>query len=772
MTATVLVVGSGGREHAIAMALSRSPLVGTILVAPGNGGTARDFENVDVAADDLDGIVALANERDVSLTVVGPEAPLAAGLVDRLEAVGRKAFGPSAAAARIESSKVFAKKVMEAARVPTASWGFFSDVAAGVAWAEQYQGRVVVKADGLAAGKGVFICSDLHQVEQALRELIVFGNLGDAGRQVIVEEHLDGEEISLLCFTDGDKIEVMPAAQDHKRVGDGDEGPNTGGMGAYAPAPAGAGREQRDAELTLHRIVNTLARWEGGGIRFKGVLYAGLMMTRDGPRVLEYNCRFGDPEAQVLLPLLKNDLYEVMMACVEGRLADEDVYFHDRVAATVVAASKGYPGRYDTGHVITGIDEANRVDGATVVHAGTRSQDGALVTHGGRVLAVTGVGKTLKRAITLAYEGMGQISYEGMHYRRDIGHRALGKPMPARSAYADAGVDIDAGHEAIALMKGAVERTHDARVLGGLGAFGGQFDLGSLTESMEHPVLVASTDGVGTKTKIASAIGRYDSVGIDIVNHCIDDILVQGAEPLFFMDYVASSKLDPAMVAAIVGGAAGACEAAGCALLGGETAEMPGVYSPGEFDLVGTIVGVVEHDARIDGSHIEAGDAVIALASAGLHTNGFTLARKVLEGHDLQTPQDDLDGQTLADALLAPHRSYLAQFRAWKAAGIELKGLVHITGGGLIDNPPRVLPEGLAYELWNDELALPPLFELLRKAGSLPLGEMRRVFNCGIGLLAVIPVGQVQAAIAAQDERCWRVGSMIERGDRKPVVFR
>jgi phosphoribosylformylglycinamidine cyclo-ligase len=337
------------------------------------------------------------------------------------------------------------------------------------------------------------------------------------------------------------------------------------------------------------------------------------------------------------------------------------------------------------------------------------------------------------------------------------------------SSYKDAGVDIDAGHRAVALMKEAVEGSHGPRVLGGIGAFGGLFDISGL--GMEAPVLVSSTDGVGTKTKVASAMGRFDTVGHDIVNHCIDDILVQGAEPLFFLDYVASSKLDPEQVATIVTGAAEACQAAGCALLGGETAEMPGVYEAGEFDIVGTIVGVVDRSVLLDGSRVSVGDVVLGLPSAGLHTNGFSLARRVLADLDWKAPHEALGGRSVGDALLAPHRSYLGEWRALKAAGVDVRGMAHITGGGLVDNPPRILPDGTAMSLDTGAWELPALFQLLQASGDIADMEMRRVFNCGLGMLLVVPADQVDAALAAVPEALRVVGEITAR-DGAPVVFR
>lgn len=335
--------------------------------------------------------------------------------------------------------------------------------------------------------------------------------------------------------------------------------------------------------------------------------------------------------------------------------------------------------------------------------------------------------------------------------------------------YRDSGVDIAAGTRAVELMKAAVRSTYGPEVLLGIGAFGGLFDISAL-KGLAAPVLVASTDGVGTKTKIAAALGRYDTVGHDIVNHCINDILVQGARPLFFLDYIASSKLEPEMVATVVGGCAAACRAAGCALLGGETAELPGVYAAGEFDLVGAIVGVVDRHAIVDGSTIAAGDAVIGLASAGLHTNGFSLARRVFAGWDLTATVPEL-GRPLGDALLVPHRSYLPEVSRLWAAGIAVKGLAHITGGGLIDNPPRILPEGVALRIRMGSWPMPSLFQLIQQTGNIAPAEMAHVFNLGLGMLAVVPAEQAMAALTALGADAWLVGDIIACQGKPQVLL-
>ena len=350
----------------------------------------------------------------------------------------------------------------------------------------------------------------------------------------------------------------------------------------------------------------------------------------------------------------------------------------------------------------------------------------------------------------------------------------MGEERSNPSAYREAGVDIDAGHRAVDLMRAAVKATQGPEVLAGIGAFGGLFDVSACKE-MEAPTLVASTDGVGTKTKLATALGRHGSIGHDIVNHCIDDILVQGARPLFFLDYVASARLEPETIAAVVRGCAEACRAVGCALLGGETAEMPGVYEPGELDLVGTIVGVVDRSEIIDGRAVAAGDAVVGLASSGLHTNGYTLARRLVAGMAWDEPLAELGGETLGDALLAPHRAYVAELDALRTAGVRVRGLAHITGGGLIDNPPRSFSDELAARLRRGAWPEPPIFGMLQRLGRVADEEMLRVFNMGLGMLVFVPAADRERALAALAAHggaaAWAVGRMVPRESGPPVLF-
>ena len=721
-----------------------------------------------------------------------------------------------------------------------------------------------------------------------------------------------------MAFTDGTSVVPMVSAQDHKRLLDGDNGPNTGGMGAYAPAPIFTKELLQEAmEKVLQPAVDGL---RSEGRKFVGVLYAGLMLTKDGVRVLEFNCRFGDPETQVVLPLLETDLLDIADACVNGNLADVDIRWKNGASVCVVLASKGYPEKAESGKLV---EFSSLPENMVCFHAGTKLVNDQVVTSGGRVLGLTAWAGTINSAIQQAYSNIDKVSFDGAYHRNDIGYRALfpeqvadgatdeeaekrisdgraeyhvsklvslptdqltytvnglamqvhnelgaghaekfyqrrladlckaagipvelekrvevwvdgksigylkldlwvderlvvecksfshplgtdeigqvltylaataspvgmlynfgrrnldfkrilsprdvqdwqkhlyrfihrnsemmlpplsgkgtsvppirfksmsGKPIlveipsptgaairlsasrqpsvPQKSDYASSGVDIDAGNRAVNLMKDAVKSTYTPSVLAGIGSFGGLFDVSALKE-MKSPVLVASTDGVGTKVKLAASAGRYRGIGHDIVNHCIDDILVQGARPLFFMDYFATSKLDPEQTAEVVTGIAEACKEAGMALLGGETAEMPGVYQPNEFDLAGTIVGVLERDDILPRANIKAGDVLIGLKSSGPHTNGYSLIRKIFADTSLESVIPEL-GCSLADALLAPHRSYYPVLYPLLS---HVKALAHITGGGFIENIPRILPDNLDAKIQIGSWTVPPSLE-------------------------------------------------------------
>ena len=415
----ILVVGGGGREHAIIKKLKQNPQVTEIVALPGNAGIAADATCVPVKATDIDGIVDYVRQNPVDFAVVAPDDPLALGCVDRLHALGVKCFGPNAAAARIEASKVFAKDLMKKYRIPTAAYEVFEDAEKALEYVKSCPLPIVIKADGLALGKGVTICPTREEAEAAVRACMVDGAFGASGSRIVAEEFLEGPEVSVLAFTDGHVVKPMVSSMDHKRVGDGDVGPNTGGMGTIAPNPC---YTPEVAERCMREIfLPTIAAMRAEGCPFKGCLYFGLMVTANGPKVIEYNCRFGDPETQVVLPLLESDLFTVMRACTEGRLGEVEVKFKDGAACCVILASRGYPGSYEKGFPLQIPQELRQ----QVYVAGAALRDGQLVTNGGRVLGCTAVAETLPKAIEEAYAVAEQVKFENAFCRRDIGRRAL-----------------------------------------------------------------------------------------------------------------------------------------------------------------------------------------------------------------------------------------------------------------------------------------------------------------------------------------------------------
>ena len=430
----ILVVGSGGREHAITWRLAQDAAKHELYCAPGNAGTVVLATNLALGAEDVAGIAAWAAENKPDLVVVGPEAPLCKGLVDALAEVGVKAFGPCAAGARMEGSKRFAKEVMNAAGVPTGRAQVFTDPAAAKAALPEYGLPVVIKADGLAAGKGVVVAETAEQAEAAIDDMLVGNKFGAAGAEVLIEEFLDGEECSILALVDGENAVLLPGSQDHKRVFDGDKGPNTGGMGAYSPAPVVTPAMMPEIKEKI--ILPVVRELKKRGIVYKGVLYAGLMITPPGGKtalsgsainVVEFNARFGDPETEAVLPRLGGDFAKVLLACADGNLTESDVVVKDEMAATVIVASGGYPGSYAKGKPIAGLDTAAQVPGAIVFHCGTKAQDGQILTAGGRVLSVTGLGKDLRSAVDTAYAAVAKISFDGAFHRADIAHRAFNR---------------------------------------------------------------------------------------------------------------------------------------------------------------------------------------------------------------------------------------------------------------------------------------------------------------------------------------------------------
>lgn len=774
----ILLIGSGGREHAIAWKILQSPRLVRLYMTTSNASPAAlrqhypDKSVIPAAISEHDNValVQFAQQEKIDLVIIGSEAPLASGLSDALLVANIRVFGPTQAAAQIESSKVFAKDFMARHKIPTARYATFTEFAAARDYLRSIDYSIVIKASGLAAGKGVFLPASRAEAETILQQIMAEKSLGHAGDEIVIEERLQGEEVSLLAFTDGVTIIPMLPTRDYKRLGDNDIGPNTGGMGTYAAVTL-------PADLTLEHLTQTVLQPTIAGLRdeqkpFVGVLYAGLMLTAQGLRVLEFNCRFGDPETQVLMPLLETDLLEIMLACASGKLADRKIKWRSQSAVCVVLAAEGYPQNVKTGTVIDGLNNDNDINNTTVFHAGTKITQNNIVTAGGRVLGVTAWADTLNQAIKLAYQRVAKITFPGMQYRRDIAQLTQGHNMnetpEITDHYSAAGVDIAAGGRAVKLMTSAVRSTYGKEVLAGIGAFGGMFSAQAL-KHMQDPVLVASTDGIGTKVELAVRAKRLNTLGFDIVNHSVNDILVQNARPLFFLDYVAASKLDAEKIASIVTGMAEACRAVNCALLGGETAEMPGVYMPDAVDIAGTIVGVVERANTLPQKTLQADDVLLGVASSGPHTNGYSLIRKVFAETNIESVIPEL-GMPLIDALLAPHRCYLHILQvALDHPAKPIKALVHITGGGFFENIPRVLPEDIGAVINANSWRVPALFELIQKRGAISTKEMHQVFNMGIGMVIITAPEHEALLRSLIKEEMPKIGKLIA-GEKRVVL--
>ncbi|XP_070170222.1 trifunctional purine biosynthetic protein adenosine-3 [Polyergus mexicanus] len=739
----VLVIGSGGREHAICWKLSQSTHVTEILVAPGNAGIKQvdKVQLVDLNIKDTKKIAKWSKDNNIYLVVVGPEDPLAQGLADDLKEMGVRCFGPQKQAAQIEANKDWAKQFMNRNHIPTARWQSFTSAADAKNFVKTASFKaLVVKVSGLAAGKGVVVAKDQQEACHAIDEILNEKKFGIAGEIVVIEELLEGEEVSVLAFTDGKTVVPMMPVQDHKRIFNKDVGPNTGGMGAYCPCPLLSETEYEQVKVNvLQKTVDGLRR---ENIPFVGVLYAGLMLTEDGPKVLEFNCRFGDPETEVLLPLLTSDLFKIIKACCEETLSTSLVSWRENVSAVgVILASRGYPASSSKGQVIKGIAEVMHKQDYFVFHCGTAvSSERKLVTNGGRVLITVSIASTLAMATTRATQAARHVSFDGKQFRTDIAHKGIARSILQKGnlTYKISGVNIDAGDHLVSVIKPATCSTKRAGVLGTIGGFGGLFDVKAA--GYNDPILVSGTDGVGSKLKIAIECDKHDTVGIDLVAMCVNDVLAHNAEPLFFLDYFACGKLDVGIAARVVNGITEGCKQAGCSLIGGETAEMPDMYREGEYDLAGFAVGAVEKGnllPRVD--DIEQGDVVIGLPSSGVHSNGFSLVRKVLKLADKSysdVAPFSKNSRTIGDELLEPTKIYVKSVIPALRTNL-VKGFAHITGGGLVENIPRILPSHLGVMLDATKWNILPIFGWLATMGGINKHEMLRTFNCGIGAVLI-----------------------------------
>lgn len=776
MSLNILVLGNGGREHALVWKLAQSASVSTIYVAPGNGGTATVENVVNVpelspSPENFSALKEFVLEKNIGLVVPGPEQPLVDGITQVFQSIGIPVFGPSAKAAIFEGSKTFSKDFMQKHNIPTARYANFDDYEAAKAYLEKVDYQVVLKADGIAAGKGVLIPTTQEEAQEALKIIMVERQFGDAGKSVVIEEFLEGDEISILTISDGYSYFNLPPAQDHKRIGENDTGLNTGGMGAYAPAPVATPK-------LLEQIDKTIVKPSIDGMRkdklpFVGVLFTGIILTKNGPKVLEYNVRFGDPETQTVLPLLTEDtdLAQVFLAAAEHRLDSVDIKIKDNCyATTVVLAAGGYPESYKKGDEIT-VDSSKIPTDTYIFHAGTKSDNGKVYTNGGRVIASSAVAPTLKEAVDKAYEGVESVQFSNRYFRKDIAHRAFKNSAASAGksiTYAEAGVSVDNGNLLVQKIKATVKSTSRSGTDSDIGGFGGLFDLKAAGYNTDETLLVAATDGVGTKLMIAQETDIHNTVGIDLVAMNVNDLVVQGAEPLLFLDYFATGALDIKVASDFVSGVATGCIQAGCALVGGETSEMPGMYPPGHYDTNGTAVGAVNKTQILPKvEEMGSGNVLLGLSSDGVHSNGLSLVRKIIEHTGLpweaECPWDA--SKTLGEAILVPTRIYVKQLLPSIKEQLLL-GLAHITGGGLVENVPRALPKHLQAKINMNTWEVPEVFKWFGKAGNVPLEDILKTFNMGIGMVLIVKkenVERVTELLKQSGETVYEIGVLVER---------
>ncbi len=785
----VLVIGSGGREHALVWKIAQSKKVDKTYCAPGNPGTSELAENIALDVLDLTGLLKFAKDNNIGLTVVGPENPLIDGIVDLFTKNNLAIIGPNKNAARIEGSKVFAKKLLLKYKIPTADFAVFDDYHYAHKYIKTHAYPLVIKADGQCFGKGVTVCYSENEAVKFLKLIMLDKVYGQSGNQVIIEECLIGQEVSFMVATDGKDFVTFLTSQDHKRIFDDDRGPNTGGIGAYAPVPFVDKKLINKIEKEI--VAPTIKAMVKEGCLYQGILYPGIIITREGPKVLEFNCRFGDPETQPLLMLLKTDLIDIFEAIVEKRIKNLKLDWYRGFSACVVMTSKGYPGDYDKEKIIYGLPKpftrgplANTV---SIFHSGTKQVAGKVVTNGGRVLGITAFGKNLNSALKNVYKNIGinGVHFSGMHYRKDIGKNGLIKHFESlinytmRLTYKKSGVDYSLLDpvKKLAQKEGLKTRVNLKST-----------EFKEVSESRGETAYILESDdcyfafveeGLGTKNLIADEMRKvtgktyYDVVAYDAVISIIMDLTTVGAKPISVMSYWAVGDsnwfADRKRMHDFIKGWKKACDFVGVSWGGGETPTLSNIINPKTIDLAGAGFGIIKPKNRIVlGDKLRTGDVIILFESSGIHVNGLTLARKISDKLPLKYATRLSNGITYGESLLIPTLSYTNMVEELLNK-IDIHYMVNITGHGWRKIMRAI--KNFTYVI-NDIGDVPPLFTFIQEHSGLSDSEMYATFNMGAGFAIMTDQSQVKKTIEIADKhkiKCW-VGGKIRKGAKQVII--
>jgi len=756
----ILLIGSGGREYAIAKCITKTSNNYKLFCygTNNNPGIIPLCEDMIIGEmKDTSNIVKYAVKNNINLCIIGPELPLSLGIVDQLEELYINCIGPTKEYARIETSKSFARNSIKKYHKGFLSYNpnpkfrvfFYNNYNSEdiLEYISELDEQYVIKANGLKGGKGVKVVGEhIFSKEEAIKYC---EELVNEKSNFIIEEKMVGDEFSLFSFSDGKHLSHMPIVQDYKRAYENNVGPNTGGMGSISDSNHSLPFLTKE-DVTIAKSINTMVIkilhkiYDGRG--YKGILYGSFIKTVKGEiKVIEYNCRFGDPECINVLSLLKTDFLDICSAIIFDNLNKLEILFEKQASVCKYLVPNGYPNKRKYNELCKD-DLYKRVsisrvpDLKSVIFADVSLQNGCLLMNTSRTIAIIAKGNTIEDAYKKVEKNIGKVD-GNLFYRKDIGKYITTRSINKENInmYSNSGVDIEKGNQAIKSIQEYVKSTFNSNVVNDFGEFGGIIQLNeskSNESESNQTLLVSSIDGVGTKSLlVTNLLGKkgYYKLGHDIVNHSVNDIMVQGAMPLFFLDYFAVNTLETEYFVELIRGITDACKKVNCVLIGGETAEMPGIYRHQSVDIVGAIVGTLKKENYINGKkNIKKGDKIVAIRSSGFHTNGYSLIRKIISSRNLELTS------SIIERLSEPHRCYYKEIKTLFENNINIHGLCHITGGGLIDNPPRILPKELGIKLNKEVWELPEIFKWIQKHGYISNMEMYQVFNCGLGMLLFV----------------------------------